>query len=286
MGAETDQNTMPSSITRKGFQSTFETGIDLEDSDLASSLGADGVSLAELKEADLDGDGVISGRGELNRAFNVVDSVDSDGKANSFLNAGEAASVYGALLDARRPPPYFGAAIAKAAADRVASDGPGYAFDSSPTSPLVGLSGNVKPGITRPAWLEQNNKCNAFCGDVLTQASVVAPTVTMPDGSLHYARAETWPNYKDLFTQVTNQSDIKVGDVIMRDNTASRGASTAHIEIITGVAPMKTTGAHATGADERSEDWLAGATFNPTTGTWVRGDDEIYVLRPKKPLAE
>jgi hypothetical protein len=85
---------------------------------------------------------------------------------------------------------------------------------------------------------------------------------------------------------VTSPSDIKVGDVIVRDNTARRGASTAHMEIITGVNPMKTTGAHANGANERTVDWLAGTAYNPTTETWTRGNNEIYVLRPKQPLGE
>jgi hypothetical protein len=50
-------------------------------------------------------------------------------------------------------------------------------------------------------------------GDALTQAGVRAPTVTMADGSLHYARAETWAGRTDLFNRVTSASDIRVGDV-------------------------------------------------------------------------
>jgi hypothetical protein len=168
----------------------------------------------------------------------------------------------------------------------VASDGPGYGHARAPTSPLGELSGNTTPGVTEPAWLKNKNKCNQFVGDALTQAGIKAPTVTMADGSLHYARAESWPSFSALFNPVTSASDIRVGDVIMRDDTSSQGAGTAHIEIVTGVNPMKTSGAHARAAYETQQDWLAGATYNPASKSWNRGTDEIHVLRPKSKIGE
>jgi hypothetical protein len=148
----------------------------------------------------------------------------------------------------------------------------------------------VTVGARTPAWVKASPTnwllCaaahnNQFVGDALTQAGVRAPTVTMADGSLHYARAESWPGRTDLFNRVTSASDIRVGDVIMRDDTSSAGTSTAHIEVVTGVNPMKTTGAHFRSAFESQGDWLAGATYNTGTQAWSRGTDEIYVLRPK-----
>jgi hypothetical protein len=49
---------------------------------------------------------------------------------------------------------------------------------------------------------------------------------------------------------------------------------------------MKTTGAHDTGAYERQGDWLAGATYDATSQSWIRGNNEIHILRPKKKIGE
>jgi hypothetical protein len=274
-----------SKVTRQEFNSTFEHGIDLDDPDLKSALTSAGLDAAKLAKADLDGDGTIDGRRELRSAFNVVDDLDTDGNRNTFEDAGQAAELFGALKLGRKEAPYHGAAIAQAAADRVVSDGPGYAFGNAPTSPLAQLSGNAVPGTTHPAWLKDNNKCNQFVGDALTQAGVKAPTVTMANGSLHYARAETWPSRADLFDRITDRNDIKVGDVIVRDRPGS-GESTAHIEVVTSVSPFKTTGAHATGAYEATGDWLAGTTANAANRSFTDGADELYVLRPKKLIGE
>jgi hypothetical protein len=270
-----------SKVTRQEFNSTFAHGIDLEDADLKAALQNAGIDGATLARADLDGDGLIDGRRELRAAFNVVDDLDANGSRNSFEKSGQAAQLFGALELGRREGPYHGAAIAQAAADRAAADSGGYAYANAPTSPLAELSGNAIPGQTRPAWLADNNKCNQFVGDALTQAGVKAPTVTMTNGSLHYARAETWPNRNDLFDRITHPSQVKVGDVIVRDRPGS-GEGTAHIEVVTSVSPFKTTGAHHGGAYEETGDWLAGTTYNATNRSFTDGADEIYVLRPKK----
>jgi hypothetical protein len=67
---------------------------------------------------------------------------------------------------------------------------------------------------------------------------------------------------------------------------SSQGQSTAHIEVVTGVNPMRTTGAHYADAHEQQVDWLACANYNSTSQTWTRGPDEIYVLRPKRRIGE
>jgi hypothetical protein len=275
-----------STINRSEFRGAFQDGIDLEDRDLKAALVGSGVSKAELKQADVDGDGLLRGRKELDLAFKVVDGVDYDGRASTFDDGGAGGRIYRGMLAAKAPPAYHGVEIVQAARDRVASDGEGYGFHRTPTSPLDGLSGNAEPGTTHPAWLVNRNKCNQFAGDVLTQAGLRAPTVTMADGSLHYARAEAWPTYGDLFNRVTSPAEIKVGDLVVRDDTRSRGDSTAHIEVVTGTNPMRTTGAHQGGAYERRENWLAGATYNPASGSWIRGSDEIHVLRPKQTIGQ
>jgi hypothetical protein len=69
---------------------------------------------------------------------------------------------------------------------------------------------------------------------------------------------------------VTSASDIRVGDVIMRDDTSSAGASTAHSEVVTGVNPLTTTGAHARSASETQDEWLAGAPSHAGSESWIR----------------
>ncbi len=263
-----------SAITRKEFGEKFANGMDLTTPEAKSALGA----------ADLNRDRVIDGKKELDRAFALIDGVDRDGSARTFDNSGRAGNLYGTALEGRRTSSWLAEKTAKAAADRVASDGPDYAYPRSPTSPLPGLSGNPAPGVSHPDWLRRQNKCNQFAGDALTQAGAKAPTVTMANGSLHYARAETWPAYTKHFDPVTSEADIRPGDVIMRDNTSATGLGTAHVEIVTGVNPMRTTGAHDNGAFETETNWLAGATYDPETKRWDRGQDAIHVLRPKKRL--
>lgn len=274
-----------SKITRQEFNKAFEHGIDLQDADLQAALKDAGIDGAALAKADRDGDGVIDGQRELRAAFNVVDDLDTDGNPNTFERQGQAATLFGALELGRKEAPYYGATIAQAAVDRAASDGPGYAYANAPTSPLAELSGNAIPGQTRPAWLQDNNKCNQFVGDALTQAGVKAPTVTMASGSLHYARAESWPSRNDLFDRITDPSQIRVGDVIVRDRPGA-GTSTAHIEVVTSVSPFKTTGAHQGGAAEETGNWLAGTTYNAANRSFTDGADELYVLRPKKLVGE
>jgi hypothetical protein len=59
MTSDGTEASMPT-ITRNGFQDTFEHGISLDDPDLASGLQGTGVTLDRLRRADRDHDGVIS----------------------------------------------------------------------------------------------------------------------------------------------------------------------------------------------------------------------------------
>ena len=271
-----------SRVSRGAFQQTLANGIDLGAPDLADDLMGTGVSEADLAKADLNGDGLLFGDTEIRRAFTIVDGVDHDGSSKTFETTGDAGAVYRALQSARRPPP-DGVASAQAARDRVTSDGPDYARTRSPTSPLDRLSGNTRPGQTHPGWLAGQNKCNQFVGDVLTQAGVAAPTVTMRDGSLHYATAESWPTYHNLFSRVTDPKDIRPGDILVRDYLGAPGANGGHIEVVTGTGPLRTTGAHETGAYETDNDWLDGARYQPASRSFSDAvGDDLYILRPTK----
>ena len=129
------------------------------------------------------------------------------------------------------------------------------------------------------------NKCNQFVGDSLTQAGLQAPTVRMADGSKHYSRAETWPAREDLFDRITDPAAVRVGDVVVRDYPTN-GEGGAHVEVVTGLNPFRTTGAHADGAYEVQSDWLAGAQFNAANRSFSSGGNDVYVLRPHHPTQQ
>ena len=128
-------------VTKTQFTTTLKHGVDTNSPELATRLAGSGVSVDDVKKADLNGDGKIQGGAELDKAFGIADAFDRNGSAFSFKNEGKAGQVFGALVGAKFSGPDFSAAITKAAGDRVASDGANYAYDKAPTSPLATLSG-------------------------------------------------------------------------------------------------------------------------------------------------
>jgi hypothetical protein len=174
--------------------------------------------------------------------------------------------------------------VANAAQSRASSQGNNYAFDNTPTSPLVGLTGNTEPGRTKINWLKNRNKCNQFIGDSLVQAGYKVPTHEMPrNGGLHYKEIEQFPHEDKYFTKVTDFCDIKPGQILVIDHPTS-GESTAHGEIIHSVNHQTGTilsfGAHETGAYKKRFDVLKHANFDGILGCWQLGMDNIYVLKP------
>ncbi|MCA2976664.1 MAG: hypothetical protein INH41_17705 [Myxococcaceae bacterium] len=282
-----------SRIDRSQFQQALRNGVNLNDAATVAKLTRAGVNVAELKaKADVNGDGWIRGGPELDKLFKHVDDFDRNGSSASFTNAGRAGQAFQALVSAAGGvaptsgprEPRFAQQILAAASDRVAKEGPRYAFSEAPTSPLTTLSGNRRPGETRPSWLKNNNKCNQFVGDALTQAGVKAPTWAMRDGTLHYASAEKWPTFTNLFDRITDPSQIRPGDVIVRDYPGS-GESTAHVEIITGTSPFSSVGAHRDGAyEQNTSDWLAGGRYDARKRAFEVNGNDVYVLRPKVAL--
>lgn len=282
-----------SRIDRSQFGQSLQKGINLNDAATVDKLTAAGVNVAELKaKADVNADGWIKGGPELDALFKHVDAFDRNGSSKSFNNTGRAGQEFSALVSAAGGvvptsgprEPRFAQQILDAAKDRVAKEGPNYAVSEAPTSPLAMLSGNRRPGETRPSWLKNNNKCNQFVGDALTQAGVKAPTWAMRDGSLHYASAEKWPTFSNLFDRITDPSQMRPGDVIVKDYP-STGESTAHVEIITGTSPFSSVGAHGDGAyGQNTNDWLAGGTYNATKRAFEVNGNDVYILRPKVAL--
>jgi len=275
-----------SNIGKATFLNNLKYGVDLKKLEIGEELTNKGVDKKEIEKLDTNKDGVIKGS-ELNGLFKHVDSFDLNGSSRSFATDQTGGILYGALKKARKEAPYYGAEISKAATKRADADSLGYAYDNAPTSPLKELSGNKKPGTTRPRWLKNNNKCNQFVGDALTQAGLEMPTFTMTDGSKHYVNAERLPNYKKHFDRITDPKQLKPGDVVVKDYPAV-GESTAHTEVVTGSKPadgtIKTTGAHGDGAYEKDwSDLLDGAKYDPAKEGWkTPGGDMVYLLRPIK----
>src|SRR5689334_2576271 len=89
-------------------------------------------------------------------------------------------------LNPYMPAPSPTTMVANAAISRAAGDSLGYAFSNAPLSVNPELSGNTRPGISRPGWLKNVNKCNQFVGDVLFEAGFRVPVNRMGDGSVHY----------------------------------------------------------------------------------------------------
>lgn len=278
------------SIDRNTFARSLQNGINLNDPGVKQKLEAAGVNVAELKaKGDIDNDGWIKGSAELAKAFTHTDDFDRNGSSKSFENSGKAGQVFQALVAAAggkipQGEGKFASKILSAAADRAATQGQSYGYDNVPTSPLKGLSGNKSPGVSKPSWLKDNWKCNQFVGDSLTQAGVKAPTWQMADGTLHYASAEKWPSFTNLFERITDPSQMKPGDIVVRDYP-STGDATAHVEIVTSVEPFKSIGAHRDAAYEsEGPNWAEGGTYNPAKRNFQVGGNEVYILRPKAPL--
>lgn len=271
-------------VPKSQFTNALRHGVNLDSEPLKQALQGSPVGVDELKALDTNGDGKLLGA-ELGAAFRLVDRFDANGSGNSFADTGAAGQVYAALKAGKIEGPYFGESIKNAALDRVATDGPGYAWDAAPTSPYKNLSGNKVPGESRPSWLKNNNKCNQFVGDALTQAGLKMPTYKMTDGTEHYVNAERLPEYRGHFDRVTDPADIRPGDVFVLDYPGT-GESTAHTEVVTSFDPatgtLRSAGAHSDGAYEKDQSQLLqGAQLNPGGGYWESGGDKFYILRPK-----
>lgn len=87
-----------STINRQDFtQSLRGQQIDLQEASRDQALN--GLPLAE---ADVDGDGVISGDAEAEALFNMLDDLDTNGDRDSFESTGGAGSAYRAIRSARQ----------------------------------------------------------------------------------------------------------------------------------------------------------------------------------------
>jgi hypothetical protein len=273
-------------ITRSEFLQNFRTGIDLN----AAGQTLNPTARARLQALDTNGDGLVQGQTSLGDAWRIIDSFDNNGRSASISSLSPAGDVLRALT-----PVAVGAGttvtpgerVKQAALTRAANDSAGYAYDNAPTSPFINLSGNRTPGVSRPSWLANNNKCNQFVGDALARGGMRMPTFAMTDGSEHYVNAEKLPTFTRHFDRITDPAQIRPGDIFVVDYPGT-GLSTAHTEVITAydaaTGDFKTTGAHSDGAYEKDRPaWMQSMTYDAANQRWDDGGSHLYILRPKMP---
>ncbi|MBT4539952.1 hypothetical protein HOC35_00415 [Candidatus Woesearchaeota archaeon] len=184
--------------------------------------------------------------------------------------------------------------VASAAFNRVDTEGPNYAFPNIPTCPLPGLTSNPEPGVSRPRWLRNRNKCNQFVGDALIQAGYDVPTNLQRNSiTVHYKAIEDFPhelpdpitNEGGYFIRITEFCNIRPGHIMVIDHPRE-GESTAHGEVISEVdyrtKKIRSYGAHGDGAYIKPFDFFVDATKSPNESFWRLGTDKIYVLQPIK----
>lgn len=164
-------------------------------------------------------------------------------------------------------------------------EGRTYALNAAPVSNDARLSGNRAPGVTTLEWLRGRNKCNQFVGEVLTRSGLAMPTWTMADGSLHFRHAEALPDASSHFVRRTRLADVRPGDLIVVDASATRGEDGAHVEIVSAIDSagrmLMTVGARADGARERdSSGWLKGLAPVSGGGAFRGSGATYYFLRP------
>ena len=179
-----------------------------------------------------------------------------------------------------------GLAIAFNARLHAAQAGDSYAFKAAPTSPYPNLSGNFMPGVTKLSWLKNHNKCNQFVGDVLTLSGFRMPTTYQPGGKEHFVIAEDLPKKTKYFERITSIEQLRPGDLMVIDNLARSGASTAHVEIVTACSSdgkvLESTGAHRDGAyTEARPGFWSNLRYDASGQCWRKPGSAIYLLRPK-----
>ena len=174
--------------------------------------------------------------------------------------------------------------IAQAAIRLIARHGRLYAISEAPVSPHPGLTGNIRPGETPLTWLKGWSKCNLFVGDAITAAGFVMPTNRMPDGSLHYAVAESLPFRRDCFKRLANLAEVQPGDIMVIDY-AGRGQSGGHTEVIIGCGgdlSFTVAGAHSDGAYLKVFRLDGSRCYDARLEGWSNGRETLYFLRPVK----
>ncbi len=172
-----------------------------KDEGAKQQLAAAGSSVDKVAKADLNGDGKVSGRGELEALFRHADNFDRDGSARSLIDldasgkrtaAGSVLAAVEASFQSTTKGP-TGEEIAEAALERIDRLGQSYGVEGSWKSCNPGIPGNSRPD-DRSLGAKGRWKCNLFAMDVLYQAGF-QPATYSGDGKGWYPVAVDLPKY-------------------------------------------------------------------------------------------
>lgn len=187
---------------------------------------------------------------------------------------------------------YPGLKISTLARALIAQRARSYSLNEAPVSPTPGLTGNRQPEISSLAWLRGKNKCNQFVGDALSYAGFEMPTFRMPDGSLHYAHAESLPKFRQHFRSISALGSLQAGDVLVLDWSKRSAENGAHVEIITDLniktGDVLAASARKNGASEKLyRGLLNNLSWNNQKQLWLKTNTAsenpmLYFLRPIK----
>jgi hypothetical protein len=274
-----------------------------QDKAARSSLAKAGSSVEQVAKADLDKDGRIAGRSELEALFKQADVFDHDGCAQSLVDKDssgkqtKAGSVLAAVEGsfAQTPGSRTGQAIASAALNRIARFGECYGVDGAWKSCNPGIPGNRNPDETCFNAMKGHWKCNLFAMDCLYQAGFLPPTYSK-DGKGWYPIAVDLHKY----AEGPNRFFDKAGEVKLEGLSAEarekaveeilKRAQPGDLLIVNHPGPDESDGGHCrvvTANNYASDGTIdcAQASFDSARVeaeelSSFTGEEAVYLLRP------
>ncbi|MGI5863436.1 MAG: hypothetical protein ACOX6T_15470 [Myxococcales bacterium] len=267
-------------------------------------LAAAGSSVEKVAKADLNGDGKISGRAELEALFRHADYFDRDGSARSLidLDAAGKRTAAGAVLAAveasfasttRRP---TGEDVAEAALERIERFGQNYGVEGAWKSCNPGIPGNSRPD-DRSLGVKGRWRCNLFAMDVLYQAGF-QPATYSGDGKGWYPVAVDLPKYSKGANRIfDNLGEVKLERLDYDAKKAAledilRRAQPGDLIIVNHVGPDAADGGHCRVVTENNFETdgtvdCAQASFDAAMVkqegvSSFMGEEIVYLLRPCK----
>ena len=205
-----------------------------KDEGAREQLAQAGSSVEQVAKADLNNDGKVSGKTELEALFRHADHFDRDGFSRSLVDldgsgkrtaAGNVLAAVEGSFEAAAVAPVptgpTGKEIAQAALDRIERFGDDYGVPGAWKSCNPGIPGNKNPDKTSYSGMKGRWKCNLYAMDTLHQAGFQTPTYGK-DGKGWYPVAVDLHNFaKGPNRCFDNKGEVKLADL---DSDARKAA--------------------------------------------------------------